>query len=74
MIVSLLVDKLFMAGLIDSSTRVYVRDFDLHVLFQGDHDSVELENFADSRLESFTWEDGAILYIDLVFGEEGEFS
>lgn len=73
MIVSLLVDKLFAAGLIDSFTRVCVRDFDLHVLFQGGYDSVELANFADSRLESFTWKDGASLYIDLVFGEEGEF-
>ncbi len=74
MTVSRLICQLLMAGLIDSSTRVFVRDFDLHVLFQGDHDSVELENFAGSRLESFTWEDGASLYIDLVFGEEVEFS
>ena len=48
--------------------------FDFHVLFQGEHDSVELENFSGSRLDSFTWEDGGSLYIDLVFGEEGEFS
>ncbi len=74
MTVSSLIGQLLMAGLIDSSTRVYVRDFDFHVLFQGEHDSVELENFVDSRLDSFTWEDGGSLYIDLVFGEEGEFS
>ncbi len=73
MTVSYLIGQLLMAGLIDSSTRVYVRDFDLHVLFQGEHDSFELENFASSRLESFTWEDGTSLYINLVFGEDGGF-
>lgn len=67
--VSSLVGRLLAGRFIGSSTRIYVRDFDLKCLFQGDYGSADLERFCDCRLDSFSWQDGDELYIDLCFGE-----
>lgn len=59
------VKKIFELGLINDSTKIYIRNPDMYTLAYGNwfHDNVL--KYLDSVAEFFTWQDDNKFYIDL---------
>lgn len=57
--------KIFELGLISDSTKVYVRDPDMHVLAYGNWYQDDVLEYQDHVVECFTWQDNNEFFIDL---------
>lgn len=57
--------KIFELGLISDSTKVYVRDPDMHALAYGNWYQDNVLEYQDHVVECFTWQDNNEFFIDL---------
>lgn len=57
--------RIFMSRLINDNTEVYIRSDYFNVITQGKWYNNNIISYLNCRVESFTWEDGNNLYIDI---------
>ena len=59
------VGKIFEMGLARDNTEVFIRDGEFHVLAHGNWFQDHILEYKDYMVESFTWQDDEMLYIDV---------
>jgi len=57
--------KIFELGIAGDSMRVFIRDSESHVLACGSWFQDHVLEYKDYEVESFTWQDDGMLYIDV---------
>lgn len=59
------VGNIFEMGIAKDNTEVFIRDSEFHVLAHGNWYQDHILEYLHDEVESFTWQDDEMLYIDV---------